>query len=287
MLLVDQWLRERPPGPGLASTLRCGWSGDLGAMRLPLPDECYDLVWVSDSSLWLSGPESASWPHWDPPGTTAVGVRFQPGAGPAVFRIAAPELLDTRIRLEDFWPARQVRELAGRLAEQPDDAGRIRLLEAAVRQLAASAPPGDPVARQAAAAVGQVRPVSARDVAHAAGLSPRQIHRHCQSAFGYGPAVRARILRLQRALRLARSWHRPARLADLAIEAGYSDQQHLAHDVRAITGTTASDLFAPGVRSVQDAPPGRSDDAGMTLFTGQRRALRARQVAGRPAARAS
>ena len=51
------------------------------------------------------------------------------------------------------------------------------------------------------------------------------------------------MLRLQRALDLARSRRRPARLADLAVAVGYSDQQHLAHDVRAITGTTASALL--------------------------------------------
>jgi AraC-like DNA-binding protein len=52
------------------------------------------------------------------------------------------------------------------------------------------------------------------------------------------------MLRLRRALDLARSRRRPERLADLAVAAGYSDQQHLAHDVRSITGTTPSSLFA-------------------------------------------
>jgi hypothetical protein len=43
-LVVDQWLLERPPAPDLESYLVCTWQGDLGAMRLPLPDECLDLV---------------------------------------------------------------------------------------------------------------------------------------------------------------------------------------------------------------------------------------------------
>jgi hypothetical protein len=33
-------------------------------------------------------------------------------------------------------------------------------------------------------------------------------------------------------------------MADLAVAAGYCDQQHLAHEVRAIAGTTAGALFA-------------------------------------------
>jgi AraC-like DNA-binding protein len=51
------------------------------------------------------------------------------------------------------------------------------------------------------------------------------------------------MLRLQRALRLARSHKRPLRLADLAAAAGYSDQQHFAHDVRVIVGTTPTSLL--------------------------------------------
>ena len=48
----------------------------------------------------------------------------------------------------------------------------------------------------------------------------------------------ARMLRLRRTLRLARSHQGPLRLAELAVAAGYFDQQHLAHEVRAIMGTT-------------------------------------------------
>ena len=32
MLVVEQWLLERPPAPDLAGMLRCVWRGDLGAM---------------------------------------------------------------------------------------------------------------------------------------------------------------------------------------------------------------------------------------------------------------
>jgi hypothetical protein len=66
-------LRERRPAPDLAGELLCTWRGDLGAARIPLPDERVDLVWVDDGSLWLSGRESVSWSRGYPPGTTAVG----------------------------------------------------------------------------------------------------------------------------------------------------------------------------------------------------------------------
>lgn len=51
MLRVDQWLHEQAPAPDLAESVRCVWRGDLGAMQVPLPDECFDLVWVNDGSM--------------------------------------------------------------------------------------------------------------------------------------------------------------------------------------------------------------------------------------------
>ena len=45
------------------------------------------------------------------------------------------------------------------------------------------------------------------------------------------------------ALRLARSHQGPLRLAELAAAAGYLDQQHLAHEVRTIMGTTPTRIL--------------------------------------------
>lgn len=244
MLAVDQWLRERPPTPDLAGTLRCVWRGDLGAMRTPVPDECFDLVWVNDGSIWLSGPETTSWSRGYQLGSHAVGIRFKPGAGPAVVGIAGSDVRDARIRLDDIWADREARDLASRVGERPDEAARIRELEGAVRRRVSSARPVDAVALAVAAEVGRVNPMSVREVARATGLSERQIHRRCKSAFGYGPAVLSRMLRLQRALRLARSDRRPPRLVDLAVASGYFDQQHLAHEVQAIFGRPATALFS-------------------------------------------
>ena len=42
---------------------------------------------------------------------------------------------------------------------------------------------------------------------------------------------------------LARAHQRPLRLAELAAAAGYFDQQHLTHEVRAIMGTTPTRLL--------------------------------------------
>ncbi len=245
--------------------LRCVWRGDLGAMRIPVPDECYDLVWVRDGSIWLSGPETTSWSRGYPPGSHAVGVRFGPGAGPAVVGVAGSDVRDARIRLDDVWPDRDVRELAGRVGEQPGDGGRIRAIEDALRCREHGARPVDAVALAVASEVGRVNPASVREVARAMGMSERQVHRRCNSAFGYGPAMLSRMLRLHRALRLARSDRRRVRLADLAVASGYFDQQHLAREVQAIFGLTASTLFSAVTSDpYKTRPPGAPDDAAMS-----------------------
>src|SRR5262249_1113916 len=145
MLIVDAWLDERAPAADdLADLLRCGWRGDLGAMRTPLPDECFDLLWVEDGSLWLSRPESSSWgPRGSPPGRSAVGVRCRPGVGPALFGIAASEVRDLRVPVEELWPGRDARVLCDRLADQRGDLARMRELERVIGRLAAGARPVD------------------------------------------------------------------------------------------------------------------------------------------------
>jgi AraC-like DNA-binding protein len=72
------------------------------------------------------------------------------------------------------------------------------------------------------------------------GLSDRQLRRRCLVAFGYGPKTLQRVLRFQRALRLARQG---VPFAEVACAAGYADQAHLAHDVRDLAGVTLSDLL--------------------------------------------
>ena len=72
-------------------------------------------------------------------------------------------------------------------------------------------------------------------------LSARQLHRRCETSFGYGLKMLARIGRFERALALARSG---LPLARVAADAGYADQPHLSRDVRALAGVPATTLLA-------------------------------------------
>ena len=248
------WYLERAAPADLGDELACVWRAEVGGTKTLIPDGCLDLLWIDDGSLWLCGPESHAWSFRLPAGTEAVGVRFRPAVAPAVLGIDASELLNTRVQLEQLDGDAPARRLSQQVGDEPTAAGRVAVLEAHVRGLRVDSPPVDPVAAEVAgrlaAPVGEGRPL-VQDLADDIGLSPRQLHRRCTSAFGYGPVVLARILRLQRFLAEVRRQGTAGGLATLAVTAGYADQPHLSREVKAITGTTPSELTAD-VRSVQD-----------------------------------
>jgi AraC-like DNA-binding protein len=241
-LLVDEWLLERRPPADLAGQLVCVWRGDFGEARTLLPDECVDMYWVG-GSVWVSGPETRSWPSSAWPSTGAVGVCFRSGVASSLLGVAASELRDVRVGIDQLWGDRAARELAERVSCRDDDDGRAAELENAARQMAAGAWGVDVVALEVTDRLRTARTASARELARATHLSERQLHRRCTAAFGYGPEFLLRMLRIQRFLQLARGRSRPPRLADLAIDAGYADQPHLSREVRSIMGTTPAQLL--------------------------------------------
>ncbi|MFD3452604.1 helix-turn-helix domain-containing protein [Streptomyces sp. NPDC058691] len=208
-------------------------TADAEAARV-LPDGCTDLIWGEDTGLFAAGPDTRAHLAESPPGTRYAGLRFAPGAGPAVLEAPAHELRDRRVPLDALWPGADARRLTERVAAAADPGAA---LEAAVLRR----PPRRPVPYASETAAGLAAGTRVLDVAAALGVSERQLHRRCLDAFGYGPKTLARILRLQRALRLAR---RGLPFAELAGRAGYADQAHLARDVRALAGVPLGRLLA-------------------------------------------
>jgi AraC-like DNA-binding protein len=198
-----------------------------------LPDGCLDLIWL-DGRLIVAGPDTTAQVGEDPPGARYVGLRFPPGTGPPLLGVPAHELRDRRLPLEALWSGPLVRRLAERIAGAPDVAGAVESVAADRRR---DAPPADPALRAVAGLLRRGAPVAA--AADAVGLSERQLHRRSLAAFGYGPKTLARVLRLRRALRLARDG---TPFADVAARAGYADQAHLAREVRALAGVPLGQL---------------------------------------------
>lgn len=202
-------------------------------VRPVLPDGCMDLLW-NDGRLLVAGPDTKAYVpeggprHW-------AGVRFYPGTAPAFLGVPAHELRDRRVELTDLWPATEVRRLRGRIDAASDP---MKGLEDVALQRAADTEPPDPLLLRVVTALDTGRPVAA--TADELGLGARQLHRRCLTAFGYGPKTLARVLRLQRALALARDG---LPLAETAIRAGFADQAHLARDVRELAGMPLTELL--------------------------------------------
>ncbi|MCT2590332.1 helix-turn-helix transcriptional regulator [Streptomyces sp. N2-109] len=225
---------ERPARLGGGAVL---WSlsGAVGATESRvLPDGCMDLIW-SDGFL-VAGPDTG--PHVDAaaPGRSWTGLRFAPGTGPSVLGVPAHELRDRRVPLDALWPGAQVRRLTERAAESADPAA---LLEQLASPLLRPDPAHDAVRETVLRGVRQGSSVA--ELAQAAGLSTRQLHRRALDAFGYGPKTLARVLRMRRALVLARAGRPPA---EVALAAGYADQPHLAREIKALTGLPLTQLLA-------------------------------------------
>ncbi|GGL18064.1 helix-turn-helix domain-containing protein [Streptomyces flaveus] len=205
---------------------------DTGAGRV-LPDGCMDLLW-NEGRLLVAGPDTHAYVTEGTPQSWA-GVRFYPGTAPTLLGVPAHELRDQRVELADLRSRSEVRRLTAHVNAADDPASGLE--EVALRWASSTAPP-DPLLKQVVAALHAGRPVAA--TADELGVGARQLHRRSLAAFGYGPKTLARVLRLQRALALARAG---VPYADTAARTGFADQAHLARDVRELAGMPLGELL--------------------------------------------
>lgn len=236
---------ERPSRLGGGTVLwRARTAADGTGEARVLPDGCMDLIWYEGdggvnfpgdgAGLLVAGPDTGPYVTAKVPGARMAGLRFAPGTGPAVLGVPAHELRDRRVPLDALWSGGEVRRLAERVAAAPDPGTALETLEAVAGPRRATA---DPLSRLVPAALRRGRSIA--DVAAAAGLSERQLHRRALDAFGYGPKTLARVLRMRHALGLARGG---APFASVAATAGYADQAHLAREVKAFAGVPLTAL---------------------------------------------
>lgn len=227
-VLACTWSRARPPGASVVNVV---------------PDACADVMWHRESGrLFVAGPDTCAHPT-TLSGGSLVGVRFRPGRAPAGLGVPASAVRDERVDLDGLWPADRVRRLADELAAAPSVLAAEQVLASAVASVGAE---WDRAAPRLLELVARGERVAS--VADALGWSERQLHRRSLAAFGYGPKVLQRVVRFDRALRLARRGRREpagpaAGLASVAYAAGYADQAHLAREVRTLAGVPMTALL--------------------------------------------
>uniref|UniRef100_UPI0011783C85 helix-turn-helix domain-containing protein n=1 Tax=Amycolatopsis kentuckyensis TaxID=218823 RepID=UPI0011783C85 len=193
-----------------------------GVLPPALPQPFVDLLVFADGSLWLTGPETEA--RTGSLTEPLTGVRLRPGTCAAVLGIAADEVPLAGMPFPGSGLDGALRAL--RAPSRPADRAVEQVLQAM------RAAPGAPVSRHAAAA----------------GLSERQLRRRFLVAAGLSPKAYARVVRLHRAMALARSSPVPD-WAEIAVRSGFYDQPHMLAEFRRAVG-------APCVRFFQAADVG-------------------------------
>ncbi|MFI7451510.1 DUF6597 domain-containing transcriptional factor [Nonomuraea sp. NPDC049714] len=237
---------EWAPEPALAGRVACLWRrvGEREGTQLVVPDGCVDLIWGPDGPF-VAGPDTGPVPSRIRPGDVLSGIRFKPGAVGEFFGVPLPDLRDQRVPLAALGALPPLAGPGIRLWDvqdlDPEGADPLPVLRAAVAARLREIPGPDPAAPAILTALRAGRGV--REVAWELGLSERHLHRRTVAGFGYAPKTLQRVVRFQRALRLARSG---VAAAEVAAVAGYADQAHLSHDVKRLSGVTLRHLLQGG-----------------------------------------
>jgi AraC-like DNA-binding protein len=218
-----------------------------GSASWILPDGCIDILW-DGRDLTVAGPDTTAHLTSAPSGTRYAALRFASGVAPIVLGVSADGLRDQLPMLTDVIGADDADRLTESLLATDDPSTDLERW--AARRLA-RAGGRDRIMGRVAALIGDGRSVA--EVAAEVGFSERQLHRRSLASFGYGPKVLARVLRLQRALGSARGG---TPLVRAALDAGYADQAHFAHEVRALTNQSASQLVGSEANRSTPLPSG-------------------------------
>lgn len=145
-------------------------------------------------------------------------------------------------------------DLHARLAATPSWDARFDLLDAHLLRLARTfdrtvgAPEVTEAWRVITATRGKAR---VEAIARHVGWSRRNLEQRFRAELGLTPKQSARVVRFDRARRLAASGHP---LAEVASATGYSDQAHLSREWRALAGQTPRETLHEVFAFVQDGP---------------------------------
>ena len=236
---------ERAAPQALSQWVACVWQvrrTGAAAQHRVLPDGCIDIVWTEGSGLELVGANSTAFRAGLSAASAAVGVRFRVGAAPALVGHQGAPLRDARLPAAEAW-GDSGRRLEAELWRAPGASSRIGAMLAWLELRAGGAASPDPLVRDVAGRLALEPQTGAAELARKLWVSERQLRRRVVAQVGYGPKLLARVLRLQRALELARGANELS-LADVSFAAGYADQPHFTNECVALAGVAPSRLLA-------------------------------------------
>ncbi len=165
-----------------------------------------------------------------------VGIELRPGASLSLFDTSAEDLSDRHTNLIDIWAKSDVDNIVSQMSEASSAEEQFRLAEdLLLRRLpprVRGMHPAIAVALKNFSGASDIRSI----VKHS-GYSHRRFIALFREAVGQPPKTYARILRFRVAVRLLAEGSTIC-LANLSLQAGYSDQPHLNREFRRLSGMT-------------------------------------------------
>lgn len=217
----------------------------------------------------VGGPRTAYYAREVGGASRSLGLQLAPAASRLLFGVPAEELAGRHVDLEELWPGR-ARRLRERLLDTPEGRARIALVEAELVRLLPAPVTMHPAVAEALCGIARGLPIAR--IVRACGWSHRRVTESFRREIGIGPKRYARLLRFQRLLERVRrepekSW------TELALDAGYADQAHMAREFREMAGVTPRQyrLAAPRQRHHVGIDPPRDHRRGSVDFVQDRR----------------
>ncbi|NLQ16178.1 AraC family transcriptional regulator [Marinomonas sp. M1K-6] len=186
-------------------------------------------VW-HDPVVFQSTNKQAHFIHL-PAGADLVGVRFQPGMG----RLFQTELAKQEDNAGSLLASEFIQSLLAQLKDCLDIEERIGLLDKAFNQRVSSMTDTCDFVMKAVELLQQSSRVDLLDVLP---ISQRQIERQFQRRLSMSPKYFQRLRRVRAVLLALKEEQSHFRLAELAIEYGFSDQAHMTRECQLIAGVT-------------------------------------------------
>lgn len=210
---------------------------ELRIYNTPRPDLC-----VRFPGAIVSGPYAGYFESDTEEETSVIGVHFKPGGAFPFLGLAADELVDKHIGLQDIWRA-AAGEIRERLSAEKSPRCRFQVLQNALLSRLFRPLEHHP-AVSSALDVLQLDTSRAvvRKVSREVGLSNRRLVDLFNLEVGVKPKLFTRMQRFQRVLRAVHG-NNHIEWDQVALEQGYFDQSHLIRDFVLFSGFTPSEYL--------------------------------------------
>jgi AraC-like DNA-binding protein len=236
--VAQLWIGDSHANPGFEREHMVATGAVHIAVRIAGPPVCI----VGEGAIGhavVGGPRSRFYIRDVSARSRTIGAQLVPGAALSVLGVPAGVLAEQHVSLDAIW-GNDIAALRERLSEASTPETALDIFEAALT-VRLTGDRVDPIIAHAVRRLDAGASVAC--VVEEVGYSHRHFLAMFRERVGLAPKRYARVRRVLRAVeqsRLGRSW------SSIAAATGFSDQAHLAREVRELTGVTPEELRRAG-----------------------------------------